>query len=135
MAVMSGKRALLEQLEADGFRYLFGNPGTTEQAFMDLMQDYPRLEFILCLHEAVAVSMADTYARATRKPSFVELHIGPGLGNGIGMLHNAYTGRSPLASRRKIRLSRRDRSAATSARVIIRPDPVGHSTVKPSPKE
>jgi benzoylformate decarboxylase len=96
MARMRGKQALLEQLVADDFRYLFGNPGTTEQAFMDLLQDYPRLEFILCLHEAVAVSMADTFARATRKPAFVELHIGPGLGNGSGMLHNARTGHSPL---------------------------------------
>ena len=96
MARMTGKQALLEQLVADGIRYIFGNPGTTEQAFMDLLQDYPKLEFILCLHEAVAVSMADTYARATRKPALVELHIGPGLGNGIGMLHNANTGRSPL---------------------------------------
>ena len=96
MARMSGKQALLEQLVADGVRYAFGNPGTTEQAFMDLLQDYPQLEFILCLHEAVAVSMADTFARVTRKPAFVELHIGPGLGNGIGMLHNASVGRSPL---------------------------------------
>ena len=96
MPRLSGKQALMEQLVADGFHYLFGNPGTTEQAFMDLLQDYPQLEFILCLQEAVAVSMADTYARATRTPAFVELHIGPGLGNGIGMLHNAFVGRSPL---------------------------------------
>src|SRR5947208_5833331 len=96
MTRLSGKRALLEQLVADGVRYLFGNPGTTEQAFMDLLQDYPQLEFILCLHEGVAVSMADTYARARREPAFAELHIGPGLGNGIGMLHNASVGHSPL---------------------------------------
>ena len=96
MARLSGKRALMEQLVADGFHYLFGNPGTTEQAFMDLLQEYPQLEFILCLHEGVAVSMADTFARATRKPSFCELHIGPGLGNGIGMMYNAFTGRTPM---------------------------------------
>jgi benzoylformate decarboxylase len=93
---MTGKQALLEQLLADGVQYIFGNPGTTEQAFMDLLQDYPQLQFVLCLHEGVAVSMADSYARATRKPAFVELHIGPGLGNGIGMLHNASVGKSPL---------------------------------------
>ena len=96
MVRLSGKRALLEQLVADGFRYLFGNPGTTEQAFMDQLQDYPRLEFILCLHEGVAVSMADMYARATRRPAFVELHIAPGLGNAAGMLFNAQAAHSPL---------------------------------------
>ncbi len=96
MPRLTGKRALLEQLVADGFRYLFGNPGTTEQPFMDLLQDYPQLEFILCLHEGVAISLADAYARATRTPAFVELHIAPGLGNAVGMLFNAKAGQSPL---------------------------------------
>jgi benzoylformate decarboxylase len=92
----TGKRALMEQLIADGFRYIFGNPGTTEQPFMDILQDYPQLEFILCLHEGVAVSMADAFARATGRPAFVELHIAPGLGNGIGMIFNAMSSHSPL---------------------------------------
>src|SRR5213078_4254473 len=48
------------------------------------------------LHEGVAVCMADAYARLTRKPAFVELHIAPGLGNGLGMIHNAKVGQSPL---------------------------------------
>ena len=96
MPRMTGKRALLEQLVADGFRYIFGNPGTTEQAFMDLLQEYPQIEFILCLHEGVAVSAADAFARATRTPAFVELHIAPGLGNAVGMLFNAKVGQSPL---------------------------------------
>src|SRR3954454_7664955 len=95
-ARMSAKRALLEQLLADGVRYIFGNPGTTEQGFMDLLQEYPQLQFILCLHEGVAISMADAYARATGRPAFVELHIGPGLGNAGGMLFNAHTAHSPL---------------------------------------
>lgn len=96
MPRMSGKHALMEQLATDGVRHIFGNPGTTEQPFMDVLQDFPRIEFILALHEGVAVSAADAYARLTRKPAFVELHISPGLGNGLGMLHNAKVGQSPL---------------------------------------
>lgn len=96
MPRLSGKRALMEQLLADGVRHIFGNPGTTEQPFMDVLQDYPQLEFILALHEGVAVSMADAYARLTRRPAFVELHTAPGLGNGLGMIHNAKVGQSPL---------------------------------------
>ena len=92
----AGKHALMEQLIADGVRYVFGNPGTTEQPFMDALQDHPELEFILCLHEGVAVSMADAYARATGKPAFVQLHIAPGLGNAIGMIFNATSGHAPL---------------------------------------
>lgn len=86
----------MEQLTADGVRHIFGNPGTTEQGFMDILQDFPQVEFILALHEGVAVSMADAYARLTRRPAFVEVHIAPGLGNALGMLYNAREGRSPL---------------------------------------
>jgi benzoylformate decarboxylase len=98
MARMTGKRALLEQLIADNVCYIFGNPGTTEQGFMDIVQDYPSVQFMLALHEGVAVCMADAYARLTRRPSFVELHIAPGLGNALGMLHNARIGKTPLVA-------------------------------------
>jgi benzoylformate decarboxylase len=93
---MTGKRAMIEQLLADGVRHIFGNPGTTEQGFMDALGDYPQLEFMLALHEGVAVCMADAYARLTRRPAFVEVHIAPGLGNALGMLHNAAVGKTPL---------------------------------------
>ncbi|MGI9146076.1 MAG: thiamine pyrophosphate-binding protein [Chloroflexota bacterium] len=93
---MTGKRALLEQLIADGVCHIFGNPGTTEQGFMDILQDYPQVQFMLALHEGVAVSMADSYARLTRRPAFVEVHIAPGLGNALGMMHNARVGKTPM---------------------------------------
>jgi benzoylformate decarboxylase len=93
---MTGKRALLEQLITDGVQHIFGNPGTTEQGFMDILQDYPQVQFMLALHEGVAVCMADAYARVTRRPSFVEVHIAPGLGNALGMIHNARVGKTPL---------------------------------------
>lgn len=96
MPRMTGKRALMEQLIADGTTRIFGNPGTTEQGFMDILQEYPRIEFMLALHEGVAVCMADAYARLTRRPSFVELHIAPGLGNALGMMHNARVGKTPM---------------------------------------
>src|ERR1051325_6568858 len=96
MPKLTGKRALLEQLIADGVTHIFGNPGTTEQGFMEILQEYPRVEFMLALHEGVAMSMADTYARLTGRPSFVEVHIAPGLGNAMGMMHNARIGKTPM---------------------------------------
>ena len=96
MAKMTGKRALMEQLVADGVRYVFGNPGTTEQGFMDILQEYPQIEFMLALHEGVAVGMADAYARVTRRPAFVEVHTAPGLGNALGMIYNAAIGKTPM---------------------------------------
>jgi benzoylformate decarboxylase len=96
MTRLSGRQAMIEQLLAEGVRYVFGNPGTTEQGFMDALQDYPQLEYILALHEGVAVGVADGYARASGRPAFVQLHITPGLGNAMGMLYNSHRVRTPM---------------------------------------
>jgi len=87
---------MIEQFRADGVTYMFGNPGTVEQGFLDALSDYPDLEYILALQEAVVVGIADGYARATRKPTIVQLHSGVGLGNGIGMMYQAKRGHAPL---------------------------------------
>jgi len=96
MPRFAARYAMLEQLLAEGTRYVFGNPGTTEQAFMDALQDYPQLEYILALHEGVATGIADGYARASGRPAFLQLHITPGLGNAMGMLYNSYRTHTPL---------------------------------------
>ena len=96
MPKLAGRYALLEQLVAEGVAYVFGNPGTTEQAFMDALQDYPQMQYILALHEGVALSIADGYARASGRPAFVQLHIMPGLGNAMGMLYNSFRSHTPL---------------------------------------
>ena len=96
MARLAGRYLMIEQLLADGTKYIFGNPGTTEQGFMDALQDYPQLEYILSLHEGVATGVADGYARATGRPAFLQLHITPGLGNAMGMLYNSYRAGTPL---------------------------------------
>jgi benzoylformate decarboxylase len=92
-----GRTALLEQLVADGFAYMFGNPGTVEEGFLDALWNYKdRIKYILTLQESVAVLMADGYARASRRPGLVQIHSTPGLGNAIGALYQAYRGHSPL---------------------------------------
>lgn len=91
-----GKNAIIEQFLADGINYMFGNPGTTEEGFLDVLKDYPQIKYILTLHESVAVGIADGYARKTGKPAVVQLHSGVGLGNGIGMLYQANRGHTPL---------------------------------------
>jgi benzoylformate decarboxylase len=58
--------------------------------------DYPDLRYILTLQETVAVMVADGYARATQKPTVVQIHSSPGLGNSIGALYQAYRGHAPL---------------------------------------
>ncbi len=93
---MQAREALIRQLIADGVKYIFGNPGTSEESINDTLTDFPEIEYILCLHETMAVSMAQAYARATQKPAFVQLHCSVGTGNAIGMLYQAKRGRAPL---------------------------------------
>lgn len=92
----TGRFALLEQFLADGMDYMFGNPGTSEEGFLDALWNYPDLKYILSLQESVAVMTADGYARATQKPTLVQIHSTPGLGNAIGALYQAKRGHSPL---------------------------------------
>ena len=54
------------------------------------------MKYILTLQESVAVLTADGFARATKKPTLVQLHSTPGVGNGIGALYQAKRGHSPL---------------------------------------
>ncbi|MEU7278409.1 thiamine pyrophosphate-binding protein [Streptomyces sp. NPDC045431] len=91
------KAALFEQFAADGIRHMFGNPGTVEQGFLDLV-DASDTSYVLALHEGVAVAMADGYARASGRPAVVQLHSSAGLGNAIGMLYQALRGGSPLVA-------------------------------------
>jgi benzoylformate decarboxylase len=63
---------------------------------MDALQDYRQLRYILSLQESIAIGVADGYARATGRPSFLQLHIMPGLGNAMGMLYNSYRVRTPI---------------------------------------
>ncbi|MEW5804435.1 MAG: thiamine pyrophosphate-binding protein [bacterium] len=93
---MFTKEALIRQLIAEGVTYIFGNPGTSEESFNDALSDFSDIKYILCLHETMAIAMGDAYARAARKPAFVQLHCSVGTGNAIGMLYQAKRGCAPL---------------------------------------
>ena len=96
MAERPGKIAMFEQFAADGISRVFGNPGTVEQGFLDVLEQLPGFDYVLALQEAAVVGIADGYARASGGPAVVQLHTGVGLGNGIGMLYQARRGHSPL---------------------------------------
>ena len=96
MPRLTGKHILMEMLKVEGVTCIFGNPGTTETPLMDALQDYRDVRYYLGLQEAVAVGMADGYARATRQPAFVNVHIAGGLANALSMLYDAARGGTPL---------------------------------------
>ena len=92
----TGRQLIIEQFLADGMPYMFGNPGTVEQGFLDALEEYPDFKYILTLQETIAVGMADGYARGSGGPALVQLHSGVGLGNGVGMMYQAMRGHAPL---------------------------------------
>ena len=89
---------LLQSLEAGGVRHIFGNPGTTEIPLVQACGDRGPLgiAYVVALSEVAAVPMADAQARLRRGLAVVNLHVAPGLGNGMGGLYTAGIVRSPL---------------------------------------
>ena len=87
---------LLRTLEANGVRHIFGNPGTTEIPLVRASERRRTLEYVVALSEVAAVPMADAYARAARALGVVNLHVAPGLGNGMGNLYTAGIAGTPL---------------------------------------
>src|SRR5256886_13930227 len=86
--------ATFDFLRRRGMTTMFGNPGSTE---LPMLAEFPDdFTYVLGLQEAVAVGMADGYAQASGKPTMVNLHTAPGVGNGMGAIFNAQANKSPL---------------------------------------
>jgi benzoylformate decarboxylase len=92
---MQAAHVLMEVLRSCGVRHLFGNPGTTELTFLDALPD-SGLEYVVGLQEATAVSAADGYAQASGRIGVVNVHVAPGVANGLSALHNAARAKSPV---------------------------------------
>src|SRR6476646_7352384 len=92
----TGRAAFLQLLADEGITHLFGNPGTTELAIMEVVPQFPQLKFVLGLQEASVVAMADGYCRASGKLAAANVHVAPGLGNAMGALYNAKFSGSPI---------------------------------------
>src|SRR5256884_7596332 len=92
---MNAAAVLMQILRSAGVRYLFGNPGTTELPFLDALAD-SGLEYVLGLQESTAVAAADGYAQAAGTIGVVNVHVAPGLANGLSILHSAARAKTPL---------------------------------------
>lgn len=83
-----------ELLRTLGLTTVFGNPGSTEQTFL---QDFPAdFTYVLALQEASVLAMADGFAQSTGRPALVNLHTAAGTGNALGSLVAAYRANTPL---------------------------------------
>ena len=86
--------AAFELFRARGMTTIFGNPGSTELPMLGPLPDDFR--YVLALHEAVAVGMADGFAQASGTVAHVNLHTAPGVGNGVGAILGARANKAPL---------------------------------------
>src|SRR4051794_40134303 len=94
----TGCYAFLRQLLADGVDTIFGCPGTSEENILAAMTDpaFAGLKYYLGLQEGCVMAMADSYARARRRPAIVQLHSYAGLANGLGMMYYSRRGYTPM---------------------------------------
>jgi glyoxylate carboligase len=77
-------------------RHIFGNPGTTETPLLDSLPAYPQIDYVMTLHEGVAIAASSFYAQASGRTAVANLHVAPGLGNAIGALYGALKANSPV---------------------------------------
>ena len=94
--VGTGGELLMHQLVAQGVEYAFTNTGSAEAGFFDAFLTVPGVQPILLLNESLVLSAADGYARASRNPAFVNVHLAAGTRQGSGQLFNSHFDGTPM---------------------------------------
>jgi acetolactate synthase-1/2/3 large subunit len=92
---MTGARALVETLIAEGTLCVFGIPGAQENELWDQMKARC-LPYLLVTHEFSASCMADGSARATGRPGVLCVVPGPGITNALTGLGEALLDSVPV---------------------------------------
>src|SRR5262245_20380537 len=93
--VPTGGEKLVQCLEREGVKYIFGLSGGAAMPMFDALVDSP-IQLILVRHEQGATHMADGYARSTGKPGVVLVTSGPGATNTVTGLLTALMDSSPV---------------------------------------
>lgn len=97
MSVRYGSDQIVSHLIEAGIEQVAFNPGASFRGIHDSLVHTPGApEISLCMHEMVAVSMAQGYAKAAGKPMAALLHNVVGLQNASMAIYNAWCDRVPL---------------------------------------
>lgn len=97
MANVTGGRAVVESLIAQGVDTVFGLISTHMMSVYDALYDVrDRVRFFGGRHEQAITYAADGYARVTGKPGVCLSSTGPGAANTLGAMGEAYAGSSPV---------------------------------------
>jgi acetolactate synthase-1/2/3 large subunit len=95
MTKMHGAKALVESLERQNVKVIFGIIGGAMLPVYDALCD-SKIRHILSRHEQCAAHAADGYARASGKPGVCMATSGPGATNLVTGIANAYMDSSPV---------------------------------------
>ncbi|MCG5241772.1 thiamine pyrophosphate-binding protein [Azospirillum doebereinerae] len=91
----TGGQLIVEALEAQGVRRVFGVPGESYLAVLDALHDSP-IEMVVCRHEGAAAMMAEAQAKLTGRPGICLVTRGPGATNAASGIHVAQQDETPL---------------------------------------
>ncbi len=94
---LTGARALVETLIAEGVPCVFGIPGAQENELWDEMKSRG-LGYLLVTHEYSAACMADGVARSTGRPGVLCVVPGPGVTNALTGIGEALLDSIPLVA-------------------------------------
>ncbi len=93
---MKAVRSVLEYLEANGVKYVFGIPAGSVNAFYDQLYDFPEITPIVTKHEGAASYMAASYSKYTQQLSVCIGSSGPGGTNLVTGAANAMREHLPV---------------------------------------
>ncbi|MFP4083731.1 MAG: biosynthetic-type acetolactate synthase large subunit [Desulfonatronovibrio sp.] len=92
---LTGAQILMESLQREGVKHIFGFPGGAVIDIYDQIPRYP-LQHFLVRHEQGAVHAADGYARSTGKVGVCLVTSGPGATNTVTGIATAYMDSIPM---------------------------------------
>ena len=94
---VSGARLVVEALEREGVRHVFGYPGGAIMPVYDALPG-SNLRHILVRHEQAAALAADAYGRVTGEPGVCIATSGPGATNLVTGIANAFMDSVPMVA-------------------------------------
>ncbi|UTW55023.1 thiamine pyrophosphate-binding protein [Kordiimonas sp. SCSIO 12610] len=95
--MITGGKALIDALLANGAKKAFGVPGESYLAALDALHDVQgELDFVICRHEASAANMAEAYGKLTGEPGICFVTRGPGTTHATIGLHTAFQDSTPM---------------------------------------
>jgi acetolactate synthase I/II/III large subunit len=99
VANISGSKAVLEAMIAEGVETIFGYPGGAIMPIYDALYDYPdQLKHILVRHEQGGIHAAQGFARSSGKVGVVFATSGPGATNLVTGLADAMIDSTPVVA-------------------------------------